>query len=363
MSKKIGILYGSENTFPLALIERINNKKVPGIAAETILIDEVVMGESGEYAVIIDRISQDVPFYKSYLKAAALGGTSVLNNPFWSSCDEAFLAGSLARQLGIPVLKSVLLPSKERPANTTEYSFRNLAFPMAWENMFSYIGFPARLTPVSFSSTVNSYRVHNTSDLWNKHEKTRQTVMMLQEEMIFDDYFRCYFVGKNRVHCMPFEPNNPPHLRYATQIKTPEEKQDQLLSTIQIYTQQLNEALGYDFNAIEFGVLQGKPVAVRIADPVPDADLYSIGSDNFEWVVEAVANLAIEKAAAHRAGQHNLTWGTMIQESILATSITDSVTQEAALQESSGPKKIKSQMKAGSRATDTAKAATKSNKK
>lgn len=155
--------------------------------------------------------------------------------------------------------------------------------------------------------------------------------MMLQEEIAFEDYFRCYFVGKNQVHCMPFEPNNPPHLRYATQIKTPEEKQDQLLATIQNYTRQLNEALGYDFNAIEFGVHQGKPVAVRISDPVPDADLYSIGSDNFEWVVEAVANLAIEKALAHRANQNNLTWGTMMKESILPPSATNSVTQEAAL--------------------------------
>jgi glutathione synthase/RimK-type ligase-like ATP-grasp enzyme len=33
--------------------------------------------------VIIDRISQDVPFYRAYLKNAAVNGTYVINNPFW----------------------------------------------------------------------------------------------------------------------------------------------------------------------------------------------------------------------------------------------------------------------------------------
>ncbi|MFN4199166.1 MAG: hypothetical protein ACK4FS_09090, partial [Flavobacterium sp.] len=81
--KKIGILFGMEDTFPKAFIDRVNEKNVPGIIAEAVSIDKVMQNTPTEYAVIIDRISQDVPFYRTYLKNAALTGTAVINNPFW----------------------------------------------------------------------------------------------------------------------------------------------------------------------------------------------------------------------------------------------------------------------------------------
>ena len=113
--KKIGILFGQENTFPWALIERINDMKVDGVTAEAASIDVVQQAKSTEYAVIIDRISQDVPFYRAYLKNAAIGGTAVINNPFWFSADEKFFNNALAEKIGVPVPKTVLLPSNKRP--------------------------------------------------------------------------------------------------------------------------------------------------------------------------------------------------------------------------------------------------------
>ena len=60
--RKIGILFGQENTFPWALVERINEMKVDGIAAEAASVDVVQQAKPTDYAVIIDLISQDVPF-------------------------------------------------------------------------------------------------------------------------------------------------------------------------------------------------------------------------------------------------------------------------------------------------------------
>jgi len=88
--KKIGILFGMEDTYPQAFIDRVNSKNEKGIIAEAVSIDKVVQNKDGEYAVIIDRISQDVPFYRAYLKNAALTGTNVINNPFWWSADDKF---------------------------------------------------------------------------------------------------------------------------------------------------------------------------------------------------------------------------------------------------------------------------------
>lgn len=66
--KKIGILFGMEDTFPQAFINRVNEKAPKDIIAEAVTIDKVVQNKPTEYAVIIDRISQDVPFYRAYLK-------------------------------------------------------------------------------------------------------------------------------------------------------------------------------------------------------------------------------------------------------------------------------------------------------
>lgn len=314
--KKIGILFGMENTFPNAFIERVNSKGEDGIVAEAVTIDKVIQAAPSEYAVIIDRISQDVPFYRSFLKNAALSGTAVINNPFWWSADEKFFNNALAEKIGIHVPKTVLLPSKQRPDNTTETSFRNLAFPMAWEEIFQYVGFPAYMKPHDGGGWKSVYRVVNPQDMWIKHEETGQLVMMLQEEIVFDDYVRCYCIGQKDVLVMPYEPRNPHHLRYAADLKAQGEEREKLLETIKDYTLKLNIALGYDFNTVEFAVRNGIPYAIDFCNPAPDADIYSVGRDNFEWVVEAAANMAIERAKNQVAGQINLTWGTFINQAV-----------------------------------------------
>lgn len=314
--KKIGILFGMENTFPNAFIERVNSKAEDGIVAEAVTIDKVIQADPTEYAVIIDRISQDVPFYRAYLKNAALGGTAVINNPFWWSADEKFFNNALAEKIGVPVPKTVLLPSKQRPENTSETSFRNLAFPMAWEEIFQYVGFPAYMKPHDGGGWKSVYRVVNPQDMWIKHEETGQLVMMLQEEIVFDDYVRCYCIGQKEVLIMPYEPRNPHHLRYAAEMKAQGDEREKLLETIREYTLKLNTALGYDFNTVEFAVRDGVPYAIDFCNPAPDADIYSVGRDNFEWVVEAAANMAIERAKSQVPGQINLTWGTFVNQAI-----------------------------------------------
>ncbi len=318
MSKltKIGILFGQENTFPQAFIDRVNEKQSE-FKAEAVAIGMVSQGEPTDYAVIIDRISQDVPFYKAYLKNAALTGTAVINNPFWWSADEKFFNNCLAVQLGVPVPKTVLLPSHDRPDDTTEKSFRNLNW-MNWDEIFAHIGFPAYMKPHSGGGWKSVYKLHDGHDFFKKFKETNQLVMMLQEEIVFDDYFRCYCIGGKDVLMMPYEPRNPHHLRYATEPKTTGPAGEKLMATMKDYVLKLNHALGYDFNTVEFAIRDGIPYAIDFCNPAPDADVHSVGQANFDWVVEAAANMAIERARANRPGADNLTWGTFVRDSAMA---------------------------------------------
>ena len=309
--KKIGILFGKEDTFPWAFINRVNEKNIAGITAEAVTIDMVEQAAPTDYAVIIDRISQDVPFYRAYLKNAALCGTIVINNPFWWSADEKFFNNCLMEKLGVPVPKTVLLPSHKHPDDTGDQSFRNLAYPLNWEKIFDYIGFPAYMKPHDGGGWKSVYRVTDPQDLFNKHGETEQLVMMLQEEIVFDTYFRCYCLGTDDVHIMQYEPRNPHHLRYVLDGPAIDKK---LLAKIKKLTIQINKALGYDFNTVEFAVREGIPYAIDFCNPAPDADINSVGPENFEWIVEHAANMAIAKAKKYKAGKMNLTWGTVVSD-------------------------------------------------
>lgn len=307
--KKIGILFGMERTFPTAFIDRVNSKNVEGITAEAVRIDKVAQAYASGYDVIIDRISQDVPFYRTYLKNAALCGTAVLNNPFWWSADDKFFNNCLAIKVGVPVPKTVIIPSNEHPTDTTADSFSNLVTPLDWEGMLGYIGFPAYMKPYAGGGWKNVYKIADSADLFAKHAETGQLVMLLQEEIQFDAYFRCYCLGGKYVKIMHYEPRNPHHLRYVANHNV----SDELMQTIHNYVLKLNHALGYDFNTVEFAVRDGVPYAIDFCNPSPDADRHSVGDENFEWVVENAANMAIEKALAHRDGADNLTWGAYIK--------------------------------------------------
>jgi len=308
--KKIGILYGQENTFPQAFVERVNEKNESGILAELVSIDKVVQGEGNGYDVIIDRISQDVPFYRGFLKNTAITGTAVINNPFWWAADDKFFNNALATKVGVPVPKTVLLPSNQNPPDTTPASFRNLAFPLDWEGIFDYIKFPAYFKPFSGGGWKSVYKVTDPEDFFAKYNETEQLVMMLQEEIVFDLYFRCYCIDRKDVLIMPYEPRNPHHLRYVSNAGPAEQK---LLDTIKDYVLRLNNSLGYDFNTVEFAVRDGVPIAIDFCNPAPDADVNSVGQENFDWVVDAAANMAIRRAKNHKDGMNNLTWGNFVK--------------------------------------------------
>src|SRR5882757_10994094 len=97
--KKIGILFGKENTFPSAVVQYINSMNVPDVTAEFVKIGGIQMAAPSGYDVIIDRISQDIEFYRAFLKNAALSGTRVVNNPFWWTADDKFFNYALATKL------------------------------------------------------------------------------------------------------------------------------------------------------------------------------------------------------------------------------------------------------------------------
>ncbi len=301
-TKKIGILYGMENTFPPALVDRINARGIPRIVAEHVKIGAVRMAEPSAYRVVIDRISQDVPFYRAWLKNAVLGGAIVINNPFWWSADDKFFNYALASKIGVEIPRTVLLPHKTHPPGTTDRSMRNLLYPLQWDDIFEYVGFPAFLKPFSGGGWKNVYKVDSPEEFFRAYDDTGDLCMTLQQGIAFNEYFRCYVVGQRKVHVMQYDPRRPHADRY---LLNPAPVEPALLERVEHDARKLCVTLGYDLNTVEFAVERGVPYAIDFLNPAPDADYHSVGPANFEWIVNAVADLAIEKAQSHdNSGEH-----------------------------------------------------------
>ena len=289
---KIGVLFGRENTFPWALIEEINKRNVKGVTAEPVQVGGVIMSKPSEYRVIVDRISQDVEFYRGYLKNAVLSGTTVINNPFWWTADDKFFNYALSEKLGVATPKTVLLPHNQHPPDITAQSLRNLIYPLNWQEIFDYIGFPAFLKPYSGGGWKHVYKVNSPEELMWAYNQTGSLCMTLQEAIEFDDYYRCYVVGRKHVHIMPYDPRRPHADRYVKDGVVDDAMRERV--TKDCLT--LCNALGYEMNTVEFAVRDGVPYAIDFLNPAPDADLHSVGEENFKWFVNAMADFAIEKA-------------------------------------------------------------------
>jgi len=301
---RIGVLYGMEESFPPALVDRINAMDVPGVTAEHLKTGGVCMAVPSGYDVIVDRISHDIPFYRSYLKNAALNGTQVINNPFWWSADDKFFNYALATKLGVAIPPTVLLPHQQHPPGTTARSMRNLEYPLDWNAIFDYVGFPAFLKPHDGGGWRNVSKIHNRDEFFAAYHDSGDLCMTLQRGVNFQEYFRCYVIDRRKVHVMRYDPTAPHHLRYvAGNPPAASELHDRMVSD----ALKLCRALGYDLNTVEFAVEGGIPYAIDFMNPAPDASLESIGADNFRWIVDAVAEMAVARAQAPAAA-HELRW-------------------------------------------------------
>ena len=290
--KRIGVLFGQERTFPLALVQRINASGAEGVSAEPVQVGGISLESPKKYDLILDRISQDIPFYRAILKKFVADGTIVVNNPFWWTADDKFFNNVLARALGVAVPKTVILPSNQHPPDTTSESMSNLEFPLNWDEIFGHVGFPAFFKPYSGGGWKSVYRVTNPDEFFAAYRDSGTHVMTLQEEIVFEEYFRCYVVGHRYVHVMRYDPRRPHHERY---VKDGPPVDPALDARIRKDCVTLTDALGYDFDTLEFAVRDGIPYAIDFLNPAPDADPASVGQANFEWVLEHATRYLVER--------------------------------------------------------------------
>jgi hypothetical protein len=294
MTKRVGILAGREVTFPESIINSINEKSGGKVVAEMIKVGGIRLDEPKKYDVIIDRISHEVPYYRAMLKRMALEGTYIINNPFWWSADDKFFNFSLAAKLGVAIPKTVLLPQEKYIKDITPESLRNLEFPIDWEGIVNYVGFPAFLKPHDGGGWKNVSKIHSLEELWNEYNQTGTLCMTLQEGIEYDHFVRCYCVGQEKVLIMPYDPSKP-YLSGMQYVNVENYLSPDLHARVEKDVITICNALGYDLNTVEFAIKDGIPYAIDFMNPAPDAELASVGEYNHRWIVDNMTAFILKK--------------------------------------------------------------------
>jgi len=301
--KKIGLMCGMENSFPPAVIEYINNSHAKDITAETLKIGAMRLDALIGYDVILDRISYEVPYYRSVLLSAVDKGIKVINNPKTTNVVDNFLATSIAANTGVKIPRTVVLPSKERPLGTNPETFRNMVYPLNWDEIFNYIGFPAYIKPNVETPTQTSYKIYNITEFFAAYDLTNDQVMLLQEAIDYEEYFRCYVIGRKHVRIMNYDPYQPLHLRFNSKELS---ISPAMHETLENHSLKIANALGFDFCAIEYAFSGGELIATELFNISPTVDQAIFRQEDFDWLVAMTSEFLIGLAKTKKTGSKEL---------------------------------------------------------
>ena len=291
---KVGLIVGREWSFPPALIDAVAARN-EGVEVEYVKLGGTSMDEPIPYSVIVDRISHEVPYYRTYLKHAMLQGVTVVNNPFmWTSDDKLFDA-SLATKLGVASPKTIALPNRDYiPGIKHDESLRNLQYPLDWNAIVEHIGMPCILKDAHGGGWKEVYVCQSMDELIEHYNTSGLLTMIVQEFIEWDQFIRCMALGQRDVLCMKYDPKNRCYVPETDHL-SPE-----LEARITKDSLTLMRALGYDMCSLEFAVRDGIPYAIDFMNPAPDMDINSLTPHYFEWVLNGMTDLVIRLAKENR---------------------------------------------------------------
>jgi hypothetical protein len=298
---KIGVIVGREWSWPPAFIEEVNQRGTD-VTAEYAQLGGTRMDEPVPYAVLVDRISHEVPYYRSYLKYAALRGAHVVNNPFMWTADDKFFEAGLATLLGVASPKTVVLPNKEYvPGIVHNESLRNLVYPMDWQSHVDYLGgFPVVLKDAHGGGWKQVHICRTMDDLFEAYNQSGLLTMVLQEFIRWDNYVRCMCLDQHDILVMKYNPDERQYL--------PHDLPPAMYDRIVDESRRLVRALGYDMNTIEWALRDNIPYAIDFMNPAPDMDVNSLGYDFHRWCVTHMADMCIRLAHVPRSQGADLRW-------------------------------------------------------
>ena len=286
--KLIGFIIGREHEMPDEVMRIINEHE--GVRAELVKLGGTFLDDAVEYDVIIDRMSHEIPYYRTYVKFAAVNGCYIINDPFVWANDTKFLAAAVLRKLDVKTPRTMVLPNKDIAADTVPDSFRNLVYPMNWQAIIDYIGSPAIFKDVRSGGRRFAHRVNNVDELIQRYDESGTRTMILQQVIESDHHYHCLVIGGEQTLLLPYSFDDA---RYVASDRT---LSDSLIQRMTDMACTLSRVYGYDINMSEF-VLDGDEIyLINATNPSPLIAHDLMTQEQFDWTCAEIAALAIRRA-------------------------------------------------------------------
>ncbi|NKQ37387.1 MAG: hypothetical protein HF973_17450 [Chloroflexi bacterium] len=282
--KKIGLIIGEEWEWPKAFMQAVNQRPEP-VSAELVKLSGTFVDDTCPYDVIVDRISHIVPYYRAYLKFAALHGVFIINNPFTWSADSRFYDKALLKQLGYRTPRTVILPNKHIKRDATPDTFRNLGYPMDWQAIIDYVGVPAIFKDNHTGGRPGTYRVHNVDELLTWYDESGTRTKILQQLIPADRHIHCFVVGQEQVMALEFSPEDG---RYLPDILSLEDSLGQA-------ARRISRAYEYDINMVEFVIRGDDFYVINGSNPAPELNRKLMAEAQFDWCLREIVNTAVQR--------------------------------------------------------------------
>jgi hypothetical protein len=283
----VGLIVGREQDWPEAF-KRELDARGEGTTAEFVKLGGTYLDDACPYPVIFDRMSHEIPYYRTYVKYAASSGSYIINNPFVWAADNRFFGTAVANRLGLSTPRTIVLPNKDTLAETVPDSFRNLEYPMNWEGITEYIGVPAVFKEILSGGRRLSFRVHSVEDLIQHYDESGTRTMILQEVIKGGDHIHCLVIDQEHVLILNYSPEQS---RYLPTLDLDYETKSKIAESARAIT----EAYGYDINLIEFNHRDGELTVINSTNPSPLIERQLFSEEQFEWIVDQTVDLALDR--------------------------------------------------------------------
>ena len=272
---KVGILEFRDNEFIRSVVAGLGD-----IQTEFLQSGQLPHPSRSPFRVIVDRVSFCDPFLRQLMRYWSLGGTYVLNNPFFTQIFDKLSELLVYDALSIRHARTVLLPRVNRNEDVTE-----IVTQPDWGAIEAQVGFPCILKPVDGYAWQDVFKVENPAALRSLYESFKDTrTLIVQEFVKHVSYYRAFCVGTKDVYIVRWTPQPFDMGEYA--LLGPDAP-DGLREIITEKTVALNAALGLDFNAVEWCVTpEGTPVVIDSYNDVPDVRREKLPPACYDWVVD-----------------------------------------------------------------------------
>lgn len=303
--KKIGLLFDESSSFAQELIGILNIQGPEDLIAEPLNLSQISHNKASGYELLVNLHAQDIGLYRSFLQTAALRGATVLNNPFLFSGFDRFVASVAAENVLLNVPETSLLPSYDLPPGTNHRSFPNLQYPWAWDQIFTYTGFPAILKPVQGGTPEQVHRVDSQEEFFAAQRTSGDRAMILQRMIPSEEIYLCFYVGNSYQEVMVL-PYDAPHGAFLPEEKNPHPI---LSDTLKMHTRALADEYGCDLCAFVFAIEQEEPFFIDVHNPAIFLKAEILGPARFRNLINATADMIMEKVVELPSEGTSLSWG------------------------------------------------------